>query len=71
MYSKPQCGYCKMAADLLAENDIEFDIILVGKDCSVAELQEVVGHPVTTVPQIFINDKYVGGYSELVEKLVF
>jgi glutaredoxin 1 len=36
---------------------------------SQADLAETVGRPVTTVPQIFHGEEYVGGYQELMQYL--
>uniref|UniRef100_A0A1I8A0A4 Glutaredoxin domain-containing protein n=1 Tax=Steinernema glaseri TaxID=37863 RepID=A0A1I8A0A4_9BILA len=72
MYSKKACGYCKMAKTLFAEEQIAF----VEKDLDVVsrerpdEYQQYVNGLVymtkqTTVPQIFICGKFIGGYTEL------
>ncbi|KAI6214651.1 Glutaredoxin domain-containing protein [Aphelenchoides besseyi] len=72
MYSKPHCGYCKMAKHLLTEEGIEYH----EKDLDLAKalnpngFQEYLNGLVyvtrqTTVPQIFICNKFIGGYTEL------
>lgn len=42
--------------------------IVVGVDCTVEELKDLVPG-VKTVPQIFDEDVYVGGFTELKEYL--
>ncbi|TKR79923.1 hypothetical protein L596_014073 [Steinernema carpocapsae] len=72
MYSKKSCGYCKMAKTLLAEAKVDFvekELDIVAKE-RPDEYQQYVNGLVyvtrsTTVPQIFICGKYIGGYTEL------
>ncbi len=65
MYSARLCGYCQMAERLLTAKGVtDIDKVLV--DVSPerrAEMIERSGR--TTVPQIFIGDTHVGGYSDL------
>ncbi|KAH7724534.1 glutaredoxin family protein [Aphelenchoides avenae] len=72
MYTKPQCGYCKLAKSLLAEEQIRFrekDLDLISA-LNPEGYQEYLNGLVyitrqKTVPQIFICGKFVGGYTEL------
>ncbi|KAK0403459.1 hypothetical protein QR680_016931 [Steinernema hermaphroditum] len=72
VYSKKACGYCKMAKTLLAEEKIEYtekDLDVVHRE-RPDEYQQYVNGLVymtkqTTVPQIFICGKFIGGYTEL------
>ncbi len=65
MYSARLCGYCQMAERLLTAKGVtDIDKVLV--DVSPgrrAEMIERSGR--TSVPQIFIGDTHVGGYSDL------
>jgi glutaredoxin 3 len=54
---------------LLESKGIEFTEYQVGKDIDKDKLEEKVGNTVRTVPQIFVDDKYIGGYQELVAYL--
>ena len=64
MYTTPWCGYCAAARKLLQSKNIEFEDINVGMD---ADLRQVMTDKSggTTVPQIFINDEPIGGYSDM------
>ncbi|MNV75346.1 Glutaredoxin-1 [compost metagenome] len=65
IYSKPNCGYCKRAKDLLdilGEDFVEFNI---EDDALRSQLNERLGYEARTVPQIWDGDKFVGGYTEL------
>ncbi|NQV85853.1 MAG: glutaredoxin 3 [Woeseiaceae bacterium] len=64
MYSTRTCGYCGAARMLLTKKAVEFEDFVVTDDVQKRlEMQERSGH--TSVPQIFIGNKSVGGYEEL------
>ncbi len=64
LYSWSYCPYCVHAKNLLKRKQVEFeDINLDGKDDELKNLIEKTGH--RTVPQIFIGEEFIGGYSEL------
>ncbi len=69
VYGMDWCGYCARAKKLLTSNGIEFEEFGVDEDVSFEEVSELVGKQVATVPQIFLDDEYIGGYSELVARL--
>lgn len=73
IYGTPSCGYCTKAKQLCEQSNVDYDYKTVGADITVNELQEMVGQPVRTVPQIFITQngfsEYVGGYDQLQQKL--
>ena len=69
IYSTPTCGQCVMAKGLLKSKDIPFVEYTVGKDVEKAELEERIGSPVRSVPQIFMDGSYVGGLTELKAKV--
>jgi len=57
-----------MAKDLLKQKGIEYEERNLAKDWKVQQLLEAVPGA-RSVPQIFLDDKYIGGYDELVEHL--
>jgi glutaredoxin 3 len=64
MYTTQWCGYCAAARELLRSKGVEFEDIDVDADPALrAEMREKSGG--TTVPQVFINDEPVGGYTDL------
>lgn len=69
LYGTDWCGYCAKAKSLLRKHGIEFEEHLVDEDISFEELSEKIGRRVTTVPQIFLEGEYIGGYSELLARL--
>ncbi|MBK7585590.1 MAG: glutaredoxin 3 [Myxococcales bacterium] len=64
MYRTPYCGYCMLAKRLLTKKGAVFEEIDVSRDPEQrARLREVTG--MHTVPQIFVDDRPIGGYLEL------
>lgn len=64
MYSTTWCGYCIRAKALLERRGLEYEEILMDDDPAFRQkLLELTGR--WTVPQIFIDDKPIGGYTEL------
>jgi len=65
VWSNVGCSYCEQAKNLLKAKDIEFEERNIAHGTwTVKQLQEAVPGA-RTVPQIFIDDKYIGGYQEL------
>ena len=69
VYGTQACGYCRRAKSLLKARGIEYQEFTVGEDISSEELSNRIGKPTLTVPQIFLDGEYVGGYTELAGKL--
>lgn len=64
IYTTLDCPYCVMAKRLLEARGIGFEEIDVSQDPALrAELVERTGR--RTVPQIFIDDRAIGGYEDL------
>ncbi len=68
VWSNIGCHFCEMAKDLLKQKGIEYEERNLAKDWKVQQLLEAVPGA-RSVPQIFLDDKYIGGYDELVEHL--
>jgi ribonucleoside-diphosphate reductase alpha chain len=67
VYGIPNCPYCQMAKEELKLRGIAYDYIdlkEIGKTAA-----EVTGRKVKTVPQIYIEGDYIGGYEELMARL--
>lgn len=69
IYSKPTCKFCLMTKDLFQKvlsNAFLLNELTIGKDVDRETVQARVGNQavVRTVPQIFIDHKYIGGYEE-------
>lgn len=68
VYGKPNCPQCQMAKSLLDSKGIAYeyiDITTTGKTAA-----EVTGRPdVRSLPQVYLEGKYVGGFNELYKEL--
>lgn len=65
IYTSPMCGYCYRAKKLLERKGVAFTEIDVESD--PARRQEMIARAGGryTVPQIFINNRHVGGCDDL------
>jgi glutaredoxin len=68
VWSKQQCTFCEQAKALLKQKGIPFEERKIGEGWSKEQLIEAVPSA-RTVPQIFLNDEYVGGFDQLKTKL--
>lgn len=65
IYTRPFCGFCARALDLLRKKGLEFTEIEAGFDPSKRkEMMDRSGRG--TFPQIFVGDSHIGGCDELV-----
>ena len=67
VYGKSDCPFCSMAKEELRLRGIPFDYIDLKEIGKTA--REVTGRDVKTVPQIYIQGEYIGGYEDLMEHL--
>lgn len=65
IYTKDYCPYCKAAKAFFAGKGVSFTNLEISDD--PAKRQEMIQRSGgrTTVPQIFIGDFHVGGYTDL------
>jgi glutaredoxin 3 len=68
VWSKDQCPYCVQAKTLLESRGIEYEERNVSKDWTREQLLEAVP-TARTLPQIFLGEELVGGFTELRKKL--
>lgn len=65
VYSTSVCPYCIRAKQLLERKGIAYTEINLSKEAPAVrvELMQRTNH--RTVPQIFIHDKFIGGFDQL------
>ena len=64
IYSTSHCPYCVRAKELLTRKGVSFTEILVDEDDK--QLEEMIAKTKRyTVPQIFINERHIGGFDDL------
>ena len=67
IYTGPFCNYCDAAKRLLDRNNAPY------KEINIAEVDGAMDEMIKkangkrTIPQIFFDDKHIGGYQELRE----
>lgn len=64
IWSRDLCVYCDRAKSLLTAKGIEFEERKIGDGWTREQLMEAVPDA-RSVPQIFINDQLIGGYTAL------
>lgn len=65
IYTTDICPYCRMAKDLLTSRGVAFEEIRIDLDPQKRDEMMNLSQR-RTVPQIFINQKSIGGYDDLV-----
>lgn len=68
IWSKTNCSYCDQAKHLLTMKGIVFEERKIGSEWTKEQLLEAVP-TARSVPQIFLDEQYVGGYNELKQRL--
>ena len=65
IYTGPMCNFCSAAKHLLNKKKIKYEEIDIGYDEKKREEMLKKSNGAKTIPQIFIEEKHVGGYVEL------
>ena len=68
VWSKYNCPYCDQAKALLKMKGIQFEERKIGDGYTKEDLLEAVP-TARTVPQIFLGEELVGGFTELKKRL--
>lgn len=65
IYTFSTCPYCIKAKELLKNKEVDFtEIDITNQRDKLNELKEKTN--CSTVPQIFINDKFIGGCDDII-----
>lgn len=65
IYGRSSCPFCVRAKNLCEDLRISFDYIDMTGDIDAQERVFELSNGMRTVPQIFIGEKHVGGFSDL------
>ena len=66
MYGTSKCVWCDRVAKMLNNSEIEVEKIDVSESKeNLKSMKGVAGKNTTTVPQVVIDGKFVGGYTEV------
>ena len=66
IFTKYRCSYCDRAKTLIEQKGFEYESINIEEDNNIEILLEKNKYA-RTMPQIFINDKLIGCYTDLVK----
>ena len=70
MITQNKCDFCLFAEQLLEEHDIEYAKISLSEESGTEWLRTFLGRSgINTVPAIFEEGVYIGGYKQLKERL--
>lgn len=68
IFGRQFCGYCVLAKELLKKKGYDLRWVDIYQEgITKADLEQTVGKPVLTVPQVFHGETHIGGYTELNE----
>ncbi|MFW2077783.1 glutaredoxin 3 [Acinetobacter sp. ULE_I010] len=65
VYSTTFCPYCVRAKSLLERKSIAFTEINLDQEAPEVKVELMQKTKQRTVPQIFINDQFIGGFDQL------
>ncbi len=66
IYSTAMCPFCVSAKNLLKSKGFEWNEVRIDTDPAERERMLERSGGRRTVPQIFVNDQYLGGFDDLV-----
>lgn len=70
IYTAPSCVWCVKVKELLNNHNIPYEEITVGKDMKKEEFLAFFKEAgATSVPQIYLDGNYIGGYINLTKHL--
>ena len=65
IYTGPMCNFCEAAKRLLSRNNAVFSEIDISKVDGAKDEMIKKSNGKKTIPQIFFNDKHIGGYDDV------
>ena len=67
IYSKSNCSYCVMAMNFFESKNVDYEVYSTDDPNIFDEMMKRNPYA-RTLPQIFIDDDLIGGYTDLIEK---
>ena len=65
IYTGPMCNFCSAAKYLLNKKKVSYEEINIGYDEKKRDEMLKKSNGAKTIPQIFVEEKHIGGYVEL------
>lgn len=69
VYTTQTCPYCDMAKGLLKSKGLAFKEMNLTGDESAREALRIKAGGRTSVPQIFLGERHIGGYDDLLKQV--
>ncbi len=67
VYTTPYCPYCVAAKKMLSKKNVSFTELDVSGDSVLRDKMMERANGGHTVPQIFIDDRHIGGFDDMAE----
>ena len=67
IYTTKYCGFCLRAKELLSKNSLDYEEIPLDDDPAQRQRLADENNGYRTVPMIFIDDTFIGGFTELAQ----
>ena len=64
VYGTKSCGWCESVVRSLKKHTTSVTKLDVSEPENLAEMKKIVGDGAKTVPQVVIDGKHIGGYTE-------
>ena len=65
IYGTNKCTWCDKVANTLLDAGIDITKVDVTDADNLVEMKKIAGENARTVPQVVIDGKYIGGYTEV------
>lgn len=66
LYGHDDCLFCRRAKQVLEDNNVLYHYVdIKGENLTRVTLSRLIGHDIYTLPQIFLDDEYIGGFHDL------
>ena len=75
LYSKSDCRFCELAKQLLLDEGHNYEIIMCDnylkddREGFLERMETKIGRPYKTFPMIFCEERFIGGYTDLVKEI--
>ena len=65
VYGSKMCNFCTLVVNALEKEGVTVEKKDVSEPNVLLEMKEVAGEDARTVPQVVLDGKYIGGYTEV------
>ena len=65
VYGSKSCVWCDRVTHALEESEVEVEKLDIAESNNLEKMREAAGQEARTVPQVVVDGKYIGGYTEI------